>query len=381
MNTLSLMFSILPLGRRNERYLHGGRRVNRDRDRYRRSAEMPYEPFDRNHLGQSDVEVTRLGFGAASIGGLFGSVDAGWAAATVDHGWDLGIRYFDVAPLYGYGNGERRLGASLGHRVRDQYVLSTKVGRLVRATGLIPPGADIDRQALDGHDDAYYADVDGRRIVFDYSADGVVRSIEESLERLGLDRIDLVFIHDPDDHWQSAIDEAYPALHRLRDQGIIRAIGVGMNQSAMLVRFAQETEMDAFLVAGRYTLLDQEALRELLPLCLERRISVLIGGVMNSGLLADPRAGARFDYAPASPEILDRARRLDLACQRRGVPLRAAAIQFPLAHPAVAGLIAGVRRLEHLEEYPEFMRWPIPSVLWDDLRAEGLIASDAPTPT
>ena len=342
---------------------------------------MPYEPFETMPIGTTDLAVTRLGFGSASIGGLFRSVDDDDAVRTVDRAWEIGIRYFDVAPLYGYGNGERRLGRALAHRPRDGYVLSTKVGRLVRPVGLIPPGSDIDRQALDGREDAYYADTDGRRIVFDYSADGVVRSIEESLERLGVDRIDLVFIHDPDDHWQSAIDGAYPALHRLREQGVVGAIGVGMNQSAMLARFAQETEMDAFLVAGRYTLLDQEALPELLPLCLEHGISVLIGGVMNSGVLADPRPGAHFDYGPASPEILDRARRLALACERHGVPLRAAAIQFPLAHPAVAGLIAGVRRVEHLEEYPEFMRWQIPPVLWDDLRAEGLIAADAPTPT
>ena len=205
----------------------------------------------------------------------------------------------------------------------------------------IPPGADIDRQALDGRDDAYYAGVGDRRIVFDYSADGrrpVARG-EPRAARHGPDR--LAFIHDPDDHWQAAIDGAYPALHRLREQGVVRAIGVGINQSAMLARFARETEMDAFLVAGRYTLLDQDALPELLPLCAERGISVLIGGVMNSGVLADPRPGAHFDYGPASPEVLDRARRLAEACDRHGVPLRAAAIQFPLAHPAVAGLIAG----------------------------------------
>jgi D-threo-aldose 1-dehydrogenase len=341
---------------------------------------MPYEPFDRVRLGRSDVEVTRLGFGAASIGGLFGSVEDVAAAATIDRAWRLGIRSFDVAPLYGYGTGERRLGAALRDRPRAEYVLSTKVGRLVMSADRIPAGADIDRQALDGRDDAYYADVGDRRIVFDYSADGVLRSLEESLERLGIDRIDVAFIHDPDDHWQAAVDGAYPALHRLREQGVVRAIGVGIKQSALLVRFARETEMDAFLVAGRYTLLDQDALHELMPLCAERGISVLIGGVMNSGVLADPRPGARFDYGPASPEILDRARRLAEACERHGVPLRAAAIQFPMAHPAVAGLIAGVRRVEHLDEYPAFMRWPIPPGLWDDLRAEGLIAADAPTP-
>jgi D-threo-aldose 1-dehydrogenase len=342
---------------------------------------VPYEPFDTIRVGTTDVRITRLGFGSASIGGLFRSVDDDAAARTVDRAWDLGIRYFDVAPLYGYGTGERRLGAALQGRPRDGYSLSTKVGRLVRPAGRIPAGADIDRQALDGREDAYYADTDDRRVVFDYSADGVARSLEESLERLGTDRIDLVFIHDPDDHWKAAIDDAYPALHRLREQGVIRAIGVGMNRSAMLARFAREAQLDAFLVAGRYTLLDQEALAELLPSCVERGISVLIGGVMNSGVLADPRPGAHFDYGPVSPVVLDRARRLATACERHDVPLRAAAVQFPLAHPAVAGVIAGVRSVEHLEEYPAFMRRPIPMALWDELRADGLIAADAPVPS
>ena len=341
---------------------------------------MPYEPFERVRIGRDDVEVTRLGFGTASIAGLFSAVDDKQAAATLDRAWQLGIRYFDVAPLYGYGTGERRLGVALRRHPRDTYVLSTKVGRLVRHERGIPQGADIDRQELDGRTDAYYADADDRRMVFDYSADGVTRSIEESLERLETDRIDIVFIHDPDDHWEAALDGAYPALHDLREQGVVRAIGAGMNQSAMLARFARETEMDVFLVAGRYTLLDQEALPELLPLCLERGISVLVGGVMNSGVLADPQPGAHFDYGPASPEVLDRARRLGDTCDRHGVPLRAAAMQFPLAHPAVAGLIAGVRRIDHLEEYPTLMRRSIPTALWDDLRADGLIAADAPTP-
>jgi len=341
---------------------------------------MPYEPFERIRIGRSDVEVTRLGFGAASIGGLFSAVGDGQAARTLDRAWELGIRYFDVAPLYGYGTGERRLGVALRGRPRDSYVLSTKVCRLVRATGRVSPSADIDRQELEGREDAYYADIAGRQMVFDYSADGVTRSLEESLERLGADRIDLVLIHDPDDHWDAAIGGAYPALHRLREQGVIRAIGVGINQSEMLVRFARETEMDAFLIAGRYTLLDQGALADLLPVCVTRGISVLIGGVMNSGILADPYPEAHFDYGPASPEVLDRARRLAATCERHDVPLRAAAMQFPLAHPAVAGLIAGVRRVEHLEEYPTFMRRSIPTGLWDDLRADGLIAAHAPTP-
>ena len=177
---------------------------------------MPYDPFARVRIGATDVEVTRLGFGSASIGGLFRAVDDAQAIETVQHAWDLGIRSFDVAPLYGYGTGERRLGAALHDKPRDQYVLSTKVGRLVVPADRVPLGADVDHQALDGRDDAYYADVGDRRIVFDYSADGVTRSLEESLTRLGLDRIDIVYIHDPDDHWRAAIDGAYPALHRLR---------------------------------------------------------------------------------------------------------------------------------------------------------------------
>ena len=341
---------------------------------------MAYEPFQRVVLGGSDVAITRLGLGAASIGGLFTPVADEAAEAVIRHAWDLGIRYFDVAPLYGYGSAERRLGAGLAGRPRDEFVVSTKVGRLVRAEGDLLPGADIDRQALGDRDDAYYADTAGRRIVFDYSADGVRRSIEESLERLGLSRVDIAFIHDPEEHWEAAIGQAYPELARLREAGTIGAIGVGLKQSAMLARFAREGDFDAFLLAGRYTLLDQDALPELLPLCLSRGVAVLVGGVMNSGVLADPRPGAHFDYGPASPEVIERARGLAAACERHGVSLRAAAMQFPLAHPAVTGLIAGVRTIEHLDEYPELLRRPIPAALWDDLRASGLIAPAAPTP-
>jgi D-threo-aldose 1-dehydrogenase len=269
---------------------------------------------------------------------------------------------------------------ALAGRPRGDFVLSTKVGRLVRPIDSIPPGADIDPQALDGREDAYYTRTEAVRLVFDYSADGVRRSIEESLERLGLDRVDIALIHDPDDHWAEAIGRAYPALARMRDEGVIRAIGAGMNQSAMLARFAREGDFDVFLLAGRYTLLDQEALAELLPLCEERGIGVLVGGVMNSGVLADPRPGSRFNYQPAPAAVVERARRLAAICERHEVPLRAAAIQFPLAHPAVRSLIAGVRRIDHLDEYPELMRRPIPDDLWAELKAEGLIASEAPVP-
>ena len=335
---------------------------------------MPFEPTERLAIGRTGLSVTRLGFGGASIGGLFSAVSDEDAIATVEHAWDLGIRTFDVAPLYGFGAAERRVGRALQGRPRDEFVLETKVGRLVLPLDAIPAGADIDPQ------DANYARTEPVGIVFDYSADGVRRSIEASLERLGLERIDIALIHDPDDRWADAIDGAYPALARMRDEGLIRAIGAGMNQSAILARFAREGDFDVFLLAGRYTLLDQEALAELLPICLERDIAILIGGVMNSGILADPRPGSRFNYVPASADVVERARRLAVVCDRHAVPLRAAAIQFPLAHPAVRSLIAGVRRIDHLDEYPELMRLPIPADLWTDLREEGLIPADAPVP-
>jgi D-threo-aldose 1-dehydrogenase len=341
---------------------------------------MPFDARERVDLGRSGLRVTRLGFGAAPIGGLYTAVDDADARATVDRAWELGIRTFDVAPLYGYGAAERRLGSALAGRPRDEFVLSTKVGRLVRRSDAITPTDDVDPQAMDGRQDAFYVRSEPVRMVFDFSADGVRRSIEESLARLGLDRIDIALIHDPDTHWAAAIDDAFPALARLRGDGVVRAIGVGMNQSAMLARFAREGDFDVFLLAGRYTLLDQDALGELLPLCVERDIAVLAGGAMNSGILADPTPGGRFDYQPAPPAIVERARRLGAICARHGVPLRAAAVQFPLAHPAIRSLIAGVRRIDHLDEYPELMAHPIPADLWSELRAEGLIDPVAPVP-
>src|SRR5580765_6195454 len=253
---------------------------------------MAFEPTERVPVGQTGLAVTRLGFGAASIGGVFDVIDERAGLATIEHAWELGVRYFDVAPLYGYGASERRLGRILGGRPRDEFVLSTKVGRLVRRVDEIEPGADVDRNAFGDRRDADPTEDTGFRVVFDYSRDGILRSIDESLGRLGLDSIDIVYLHDPDDHWEAAIGEAYPALHRLREDGVVRAIGAGMNQSEMLARFAREGDFDAFLLAGRYTLLDQEALPELLPLCVERGIGILVGGVMNSGVLANPRAGS-----------------------------------------------------------------------------------------
>jgi len=341
---------------------------------------MAFDPGERRTLGRTDVAVTRLGFGGASIGGLYRPVAFADAVATVRRAWDLGVRHFDTAPLYGYGASERRVGAALADRPRDEYTLSTKVGRLVMVEAAIPAGADVDHQVFDGRENGAYTDTADRRIVFDYSGDGVRRSIEESLVRLGLERIDVALIHDPDRHWRAAIDGAFPALAELRREGVVRAIGVGMNQAPMLARFAREGDFDVFLLANRYTLLNQEALADVLPLCVERGISVMIGGVMNSGVLADPRPGSRFDYATAPPDVVGRAQRLAAVCRRHGVSLKAAAVQFPLAHPAVASVIAGVRSIEHLDEYVDLFGAEIPAALWEELRVERLLPDDAPTP-
>jgi D-threo-aldose 1-dehydrogenase len=341
---------------------------------------VPIDPTERRPIGRTGLAATSLGFGGASIGGLYRDVAEGDAIETVRRAWDLGIRLFDTAPLYGYGDAERRVGAVLRDRPRDAFVLSTKVGRLVFDHGTVPAGADVDPQVLDGRVDGAYPGVGGRQIVFDYSADGIRRSLEASLQRLGLDRLDVALIHDPDTHWEAAIDEAYPALARLREEGVIRAIGAGMNQAPMLARFAREGDFDVFLCASRYTLLDQSALDELIPACKARGASILVGGVMNTGLLVDPKPGARYDYAEAPPEMIDRARRLAAVCERHGVPLRAAAVQFPLAHPVVASVVAGVRSIAHLDDYPALMRVPIPADLWAELHHEGLIRPDAPTP-
>jgi D-threo-aldose 1-dehydrogenase len=341
---------------------------------------MAFDPVARVPLGRTGLTVTRLGFGGASIGGLFSAISDDDAQATIRRAWALGIRYFDTAPLYGYGASERRIGGALRSEPREAFVLSTKVGRLVRAPGDVRPGDDVDYQRSGDRDDAFYARGGPERLVFDYSADGVRRSIEESLERLGLEHVDIALIHDPDDHWRPALEGAYPALAKLREEGVIRAIGAGMNQSEMLARFVRETDIDVVLVAGRYTILEQGALDKLLPACEGRGVAVLVGGVMNSGVLANPGIGGRFDYLPAPPAVVDRARRIAEVCDRHGVPLRAAAVQFPLAHPAVASLLTGVRSVAHLDEYPELVRLEIPAALWDDLRTEALLRDDAPVP-
>lgn len=316
-------------------------------------------------LGRSAVGITELSFGAAGIGNLYTPVDPGAAAAAVDAAWDVGIRTFDTAPHYGLGLSERRLGEALRPRPRDSYTLSTKVGRLLE-----PCPAESDDLA-----GGFAVRADHRR-VWDFSADGVRRSIEESMKRLGLDRIDIVYLHDPDEHEEAAFRHGYPALERLRAEGVVGAIGAGMNQAAMLTRFLRDTDVDAVLCAGRYTLLDQSALAELLPEAAARGKSVVVGGIFNSGLLADPRPGATYDYAAAPDDILQRATRLKAVTERHGVPLRAAALHYPLRHPAVAGVLVGARSAGEVQDAAELLGRSVPPALWDELRAAGLLPED-----
>nr|WP_246213979.1 aldo/keto reductase [Kitasatospora viridis] len=321
-------------------------------------------------LGKSAVAVTELAFGGAAIGGLFTPVGDAQAEEAVDAAWAAGIRYFDTAPHYGLGLSENRLGEALRSRPRAAYVLSTKVGRILEPT----PGA-----AGDDLDNGFAVPASHRRR-WDFTAVGVRRSIEESLNRLDLDRIDIVYLHDPDDHAEQALDEAYPELHRLRDEGVIGAIGIGMNQAELPARFVRETDIDVVLLAGRYSLLDQRGLADLLPAAAEHGVSVVVGGVFNSGLLADPGPGATYDYAAAPAEVLTRALRLKEACERHEVPLRAAALQFPFGHPAVAGVLVGLRSAGQAEDAAAMLRHPVPAVLWDELRELELLPADVPTP-
>lgn len=320
-------------------------------------------------LGRSGVEITGLAFGAAGIGNLYTEVGEEEAHRAVDTAWQKGVRYFDTAPHYGLGLSERRLGAALRTRPRSAYILSTKVGRRLE------PAESTGDDLADGF--AVPAD---RRRVWDFSADGVRRTLEASLDRLGLDRVDVVYLHDPDDHAEQAFREGYPALEKLRSQGVVRAIGAGMNQAEMLARFVRDTDVDVVLCAGRYTLLDQSALTDLLPAAAARGTAVVVGGAFNSGLLADPKPGATYDYAQASDEWLARALRLKSVAERHGTTLRAAALAFSAAHPAVAGVLVGARSASEVADCAEQFAAAVPAAFWRELRETGLLPADAPVP-
>ncbi|WP_181809066.1 aldo/keto reductase [Streptomyces shenzhenensis] len=320
-------------------------------------------------IASTPVELTELGFGASVIGNLYRVTPAQDAEAAVDAAWEAGIRYFDTAPHYGLGLSERRLGAALRHRPRDAYMVSSKVGRL-----LVP---NEDRRGVDSEG---FVVRDDLRRQWDFSRDGVLRSIEETLERTGLDRLDVVYLHDPDDHWRQAAEEAMPALAELRDQGVIGAIGAGMNQSAMLARFLRETAADLVMLAGRYTLLDQSALDDVLPAARELGKSVVAVGVFNSGLLSRdrPAAGMKYDYQDAPSDLVARALAIAEVCEAYGTTLPAAAIAFPLAHPSIINVTLGMRTPDQVTRNTELHARRIHGGLWEELRDRGLIRPDVP---
>ncbi|MEU6497674.1 aldo/keto reductase [Streptomyces sp. NPDC046984] len=297
--------------------------------------------------------LPRLGLGCAPIGDLYAAIDPADAVATVHAALASGFELLDTAPKYGNGLSEARLGRALASVDRCTYRLSTKVGWDV---------------------------TEGRDPVPAFDPEAVLRSVESSLRRLGVDRLDIVHVHDPDDHLDQAVAETVPTLLQLRDEGVVGAVGAGMNSDRSLAELVRRADLDHVLIAGRYTLLEQGALSGLLPLCADRGVEVIAAGVFNSGLLADPRPGAPYDYKPAPADVLARALRIQAVCERHGVPLRAAALRFPLAHPAVTTVIVGAASPAEVADNASMTRTPLPSVLWDDLRDAGLIDAGAPLP-
>lgn len=313
------------------------------------------------------LDVTSIGLGSAPLGGLFSAVSDADAEATLAAGWSAGIRFYDTAPLYGFGLAERRLGGFLRQQKRDSFAISTKVGRLLRP------------EANSAEDD-HYKGAPALRPQFDFSYDGVMRSVEESLVRLGLDRVDVLLVHDPDDHYDDAVSGAFRALQRLRADGTVKAIGSGMNQSEMLTRFAEAVPVDCFLLAGRYTLLDQGALDALFPVCAAKNIGILLGGIYNSGILANPHTGAKFNYLDADAALVARALALDELSRKHGTELKAAALQFCMAHPAVTVAVLGARNAAEVADNIAMSERTVPQAFWQELRAKNLVDARAPLP-
>lgn len=309
-------------------------------------------------VGNTELQVTRLGMGTAPIGNLYSPIDDAEALETVRRSYDHGIRFFDTAPLYGTGEAERRLGLALRGVPRDEVIIQTKVGRIVRSDG---------------------------SIYFDYSRDGVMKSIEDSLERLGMDRVDILLVHDPDFeneevHYRQALDEAFPALLDLRAQGVIGAVGAGMNQWEMEWEFAKNIDVNCFLLAGRYTLLEQTSL-DFLDWCTENEVSIFLGGVYNSGILATgPGPGAKYNYEDAPAEILQKAGSLQEITTRHDVPLHVAALHFAGAHPAIASLVIGSATTAEADDNRAIWDVETPAAMWQELQDSGLIADGAPLP-
>jgi D-threo-aldose 1-dehydrogenase len=335
-------------------------------------------PDARRKFGRVDLEVTAFGFGTAPVGNFLREIDDATAAAMFARAWEAGVRFFDTAPMYGHGLAELRTGQALRWKRRDDYVLASKVGRL-----LAPAPRDTIRFAP-------WVNAGAFDMRFDYSYDGTMRSIEDSLQRMGLERMDIAFIHDIDRFtrgadqprvFAEAMDGCWRALSSLRDQGVLKAIGVGVNEWEVCHAALQARDFDCFLLAGRYTLLEQEALDGFLPLCEARGAAVVVGGGFNSGILATGAvAGAKYNYTPAPPHVVEKVRRIEAVCRDHDVPLAAAALQFVVAHPAVPCFMAGTRTVEQLERNLAWLDHPIPAGFWADLKAKGLLREDAPTP-
>ncbi len=338
---------------------------------------MKTRHFDR--IGNGGVTFTELGFGTAPLGNLYRAISDEDADATLAAAWNAGCRYFDTAPLYGLGLAETRLNRFLRGRRRDDYILSSKVGRLLRVC------APEERTGI-----GKFFDTPTRREVYDYSYDGVMRSFEASLERLGVDRIDILFAHDLDvfthgtkeaalARMEEFLRSGYYALLALRDQGVIRAFGAGINEWQAAQALAERGDFDLFLLAGRYTLLEQEALETFLPLCVKRGIGIVLGGPYNSGILASgPKPGAFYNYSPAPQEVLDRVARIEAVCARHGTRLIEAALRFPLLNLLVVSVIPGGQSHREVEDNVALLRADPPQALWEDLKGEGLMRADAP---
>jgi D-threo-aldose 1-dehydrogenase len=332
-------------------------------------------------LGRTKLKVTVLGLGTATLGNLYAPVSDADAHDTVTTAFESGIRFVDTAPFYGHGWSEHRVGEALRGRKRDDIVLSTKIGRLLKP-----------KDPAHGIDGGVFAAVLPFEPLFDYSYDGVMRSFEDSLQRLGTHRIDVLLIHDVD-RWthgsQEAVDRrlrelmegGYKAMVKLREAGAVGAIGAGLNEWDSSQRLAEISDLDCILLAGRYTLLEQESLKTFLPLCVKRGIAIFLGGPFNTGILATGAVrGAYYNYAPAKPDILERVRKLEALCERHNISLASAALQFPLAHPAFCSVIPGAKTAAEVRRNIATIEAPIPRDFWAELKQERLIADDAPVP-
>ena len=308
------------------------------------------DPLDKARLGRTNLEVRRLAMGTAPLASIFWGNDAFTAVRTVARALELGVRFFDTAPFYGLGEAERRLGRALGAYQGAEAVIATKAGRLLTAE----PDGSVS-------------------VHFDFSYDAAMRSLESSLDRLGVGRVDIVHIHDPDDHILEALGGTCPALVALRDQGVIGAVSLGTNAVGTAAAFLERADLDCMMVAGRYTLLDQSA-ADLIDACSARGVAYLAAGVFNSGVLARPRDGSWFDYGPASQEVLQRVVAIESVCRRHGLELREAAVNFPVSNAAVASVAVGMADPSEVDQNLASMRKPVPDDLWQELRSEGLLA-------